>query len=548
MPRGNGSIAGRITWRDTKIGIPRVIVYTQPGYYGAVTDNAGHFEIKGIPQGRYRVTAFADGYTSVRPQTADVRGGRAAKFNGRMERVSLVPHHFGEPGKPARRAKPGSWAPTSQSMDKVSYWLDDSVRFRTLPALRVELRRGQGFGLFNYGGYNSAYPNEVQVADVYVRAQRAKIEPGGGPWLELDLTNGRGEILSAARAFNPDFKADGKWYRITAAVLGPARTSRVRLTFGVEKAFGTFWFSTPFAGEADFPLPADANYKTTGYVAPLYEQNKAFFAQTVVDIKQRNPSLKAATVAGQVLDFRGRPLPKATVASDSPLFLTLTDERGRYRLTVPAGRRMRVRAFALGETPALSEPIQLATDQTRRIDLQTAPPPAPTELVNGDFNTYHPKEPGLMTGWQGFGATDGIYQSGHERIIFRATSHEGGGLYFAQSGSNTKNGGAYQIIQATPGRKYRLTGWVYTLTQGEAKKPLDNNCRLGVDPTGGRDPDSADVVWTDPTESQKKWMQISVEATAQTSRITVFLRHEMRRANTWNLTLFDDLRLEKAGD
>jgi hypothetical protein len=257
--------------------------------------------------------------------------------------------------------------------------------------------------------------------------------------------------------------------------------------------------------------------------------------------------LKRGTITGSVLDFRGRPLARAAVATDDPVFVAVTDERGEYELILPADKEVRVRAFALGETPAISEPVGIGPGKTRTLDLQTAPPAAPAELVNGDFNIYHPQEPGLMTGWTGFGTTDGIYEGGHEKIVVydKAFAYEGKGLYFAQSGSNTKNGGAFQVVQATPGQKYRLTGQVFTYTHGEAKKPMDNNCRLGIDPTGGRDPGSPDVVWTKRTESEEEWTKVSVEATAQTIRITVLVRHEMRRGNYWNLTMFDDLKLVK---
>ena len=147
---------------------------------------------------------------------------------------------------------------------------------------------------------------------------------------------------------------------------------------------------------------------------------------------------------------------------------------------------------------------------------------------------------GIREGQRAFG----IDASNKIVVYDKAFAHEGKGLYFAQSGSNTKNGGAYQIVQAAPGQTYRLTGYVFTYTHGEAKKPMDNNCRIGIDPTGGRGPDSPDVVWTPKTESEEHWTPIRVEAIARQPRITVFVRHEMRRGNYWNLTMFDQVRLE----
>lgn len=554
MPTGPGRIAGRITWRDTDIGVPRMIVYTEPGLYGAVTDDEGRYEITGLPAGRYRVQAFRSGYKETASRAVDVRGYASAAstdappaaYDATTDRVSLVGVNFGPAGRSSRSALAQGWTPTTPNSGPDVFLVDPTVSHHGRATQRVKVTPGRDAGAFTFGNYASAYPSEVFIGELYVRGRAMQIEPGGGPWFAVELTSGRGEVLSSAKAYASDFKPDGKWYRITAAAFGPARASRVRISFGVENADGAFWFSEPFVGEADFPLPTDDVYRTTGYVPPLYDLNKRFFAQAVADIERRSPKLTTATLTGVVSDFRGRPQAHAAVATDAPLFVTVTDEHGRYELTAPARQRMRVRAFALGEVPAVSEPVTLDPGESRMLDLQTAPPPAPAELVNGGFNAFHEREAGLLSGWQTFGTTDGACGSG--RMIFEVPAYEGKGLYFAQSGSNTKNGGAYQIVQAKPGRRYRLWGYVYTRTVGEHAKPLDNNCRLGIDPTGGRDADSADVVWTEPTESEQKWTRIEVEATATTSRLTVYVRHEMRRGNTWNLTLFDGVHLEPVGN
>ncbi len=544
LPTGPGRVAGRITWGGTDIGIPRVIVQTEPGFYGAVTDDDGRFEIQGIPEGRWGVTAFRDGYTTIARRTVDVRGKEPAVFNGRMDRRSLIEAGFGAAGaKAGPQTVPPGWTPIGKPAGPDGLRLEDTVTFRNRRAQKIVAMRGHTVGLFTYGRYASGYPGEVFIAEIHVRGRQAKIGPGGGPWLSLEMAGGRGEILGAARAIAPEFVADGNWKRITAAVLAPARCSRIRVSFGVDDAEGVFHFAEPFVGEAEFPLPTDAELKTTGCIGPSYERNKSFFAQAVTDVKRRNPALKVATLTGEVADFRGRPLKHATVATDSPLFVAVADERGRFAMTVPAARSMRVRAFAPGEMPVVSSPLQLAAGEARTLNLRTEAPPASAELVNGGFNTVNRMEAGLVAGWSTFGTTDGCVASG--RTIFEATSFEGEGMYAAQAGSNTKNGGAYQVVQAVPGQRYRLTGRVYTRTEGDGRQRLDNNCRLGIDPTGGRDPDSADVIWTERTESEQKWTTLSIEAVAKTTRITVFLRHEMRRANTWNLTVFDDLRLEK---
>lgn len=556
LETGPGRIQGRVTWRDTDIGIPRVIVYVEPGLYGGVTDDEGYYEIVGLPEGDYSVTAFRDGYR-VTSKDAYRLGNEPKRVTGvsekhtpeidwQMERASLIDPGYaqGQLGQP-----PAGWARFGEGKPADFMGLEEDPEKGRV--LRVTVDEGQAGGLMRYGEYSSAYPGEVFIAEVWVRVNAERFEAGKGPYLELALSNGRGELTSVAKVYGDLTWEKGTWHRLTAAIYGPPRSTRVRLAYGVESGVATCWFTEPFVGEADFPLPSDAEYRTTGYIPPLYKLNRHFFAQTKPDVSARNPDLETGTIAGRVLDFRGRPLAGATVATDTPLFCAVTDEQGRYEMAVPAygqGRQaFTLRAFALGETPARQEDVRVSAGDRIEIDLQTMPPDAPSELVNGGFNICHPKEAGLMAGWTGFGTTDGILESGHPAIIVydKAFSYEGEGLYFAQSGSNTKNGGAYQIIQAEPGARYRVSGQVFTYTHGESKKPKDNTCQIGIDPTGGRDPDSPDVIWSEKTESEERWSPVAVEATAQTSRMTVFVRHEMRRANYWNLTMLDALELKK---
>jgi len=539
VPNGPYKVTGRVTWTDTDVGIPRVIVYTEPGFFAAVTDDEGNYTIIGLEKGRYTVRAFSDGYVDPEPKRATFTSSRRVGVDFAMERTSLVPGEFDKP-----ETYPPGWTMMTPEGQRSNGTLTDAVRTPDgKPTMRIDANAGKSFAMFKYGGYNSSYPNEVYLADMAYRCARARVKPGGGPWLELSISNGRGELLSTAKVYPSRVITDGKWHRITAALHAPANGSRIRLAFGVDNASGTFFLSEPFVGEADFPLPDDARYRTTGYVPPLYELNKSFFAQAVVDIEKRNPKLKTATITGQASDFRNRPIPRATIATDEPVFVTVADDDGRYKLTVPADRQLRVRVFAPGSVPATSKPVRVAAGKSTDLTMTTQAPPAPAELVNGGFDTFQAKEPGLLTAWSAFGTTDGA--DAHPNIFVETEPYEGEGMFFAGSGSNVKNGGAYQVIEATPGQKYRVSGMVQTKTTGEAQRPLDNNCRVGIDPTGGRDPDSSDIVWSEHTQSEHKWSPVSTEAVAQQHRITVFIHHEMRRANIWNLTLFDDIKLEK---
>ncbi|YCK38033.1 PKD domain-containing protein [Actinomadura sp. ATCC 39365] len=90
--------------------------------------------------------------------------------------------------------------------------------------------------------------------------------------------------------------------------------------------------------------------------------------------------------------------------------------------------------------------------------------------------------------------------------------------------------GIHQRVGANPGWAYQLTAW-YDL---EESRPAA--ARLGVDPTGGTDPDHPAVSWSEGVVADR-WTPLTVRVTAAARAITVFL--ETRDGIAW----FDDVEL-----
>lgn len=76
--------------------------------------------------------------------------------------------------------------------------------------------------------------------------------------------------------------------------------------------------------------------------------------------------------------------------------------------------------------------------------------------------------------------------------------------------------GVYQCVGANPDWAYQLTAW-YDLDESHP-----GVARLGVDPTGGTDPASKAVVWTQ-GDAPDRWTPLTVRSTARATAITVFL-------------------------
>ena len=93
----------------------------------------------------------------------------------------------------------------------------------------------------------------------------------------------------------------------------------------------------------------------------------------------------------------------------------------------------------------------------------------------------------------------------------------------------------YQPISATIGGGYSVSGWLLSLCGGSATPsdcPKDQYIAkmIGIDPTGGVDPNADSIVWTENRhnfwEEGKRvgWQQMSVSAVAQATTITIFAR------------------------
>jgi len=172
-----------------------------------------------------------------------------------------------------------------------------------------------------------------------------------------------------------------------------------------------------------------------------------------------------------------------------------------------------------------------------------------TPPVNPGFET------GNLTGWSVFGeGIDGV-QSGTWYGDCEAHS----GTYFAGNAANwvAESGAFYQTFDVSPGRSYTAAAWswVYWLSGPGTPDPEQRTkSRIGLDPAGGSDPNSASVVWSgwdiEPTGGDGSWDQISVTASAAGPSMTVFLYfHQDVTDNPpggqWHVNSFDDLTVEE---
>ncbi len=178
-------------------------------------------------------------------------------------------------------------------------------------------------------------------------------------------------------------------------------------------------------------------------------------------------------------------------------------------------------------------PTQLNADDFYVIEMPFSPNSTGT-LVNGGFETATDLQNGgeiLPDGWVptggGIGQVDFI-----DCVAFGARTGDRGLRIFNRRGCASK--GMMQRLATQPGTPITFTAWAYGNEYG-------TQTQIGVDPSGGTDINSPDVVWS--AAAGASWTQLTASTTADASYATVYLR--MKNTDTalfgdYHVSTFDD--------
>ena len=124
----------------------------------------------------------------------------------------------------------------------------------------------------------------------------------------------------------------------------------------------------------------------------------------------------------------------------------------------------------------------------------------------------------------------------------------GNSAQMIRSHHSTHTGGLYQQVQVPPGSEVTFSIWRHIWsssydTKGESTDPGKVYTWIGIDPTGGTDPSSSDIVWTRLDERYDAWWQLVVTATAQGPTVTLFTKQSQEWPVKNNYVFWDDARL-----
>ena len=110
---------------------------------------------------------------------------------------------------------------------------------------------------------------------------------------------------------------------------------------------------------------------------------------------------------------------------------------------------------------------------------------------------------------------------------------------------STHNAGLFQQVQVPAGSKLTLSAWVQAWSSQDpnpdaAVAPGNYRVSIGIDPNGGTDGTSPNVVWTAPHMEYNTWIHLELQSVAKAGTITVFLRGSPEFRVQFNDSYWDD--------
>lgn len=114
---------------------------------------------------------------------------------------------------------------------------------------------------------------------------------------------------------------------------------------------------------------------------------------------------------------------------------------------------------------------------------------------------------------------------------------------------STHNAGLYQQVTGVPlGKKITLSAWVqvWSSQQDNIDQSMENGrykTAVGIDPYGGTDPLSPQVLWSELIEEYDEWGQRTVTVESVSDTITVYLRGTAQWRVKHNDSYWDEVRL-----
>ena len=195
-----------------------------------------------------------------------------------------------------------------------------------------------------------------------------------------------------------------------------------------------------------------------------------------------------------------------------------------------------------GLTPGTTYHYRVRTQAIGYLDGVSADSTFTTQIAPGTLRNPGFENGPAQTAWIKYGEFDSGGNSGIQSgPWFGMMPHSGIYLAGSAASGDNKNGGFYQTVSSgiEPGQYWLFAAWCNTFNDGSSSATNTNN-RIGIDPYGGNNPYSDNIVWSPRVSTQYQWQKASVGTTATANAITLFVEAEQKYPVAWNLNAFDD--------
>ena len=190
--------------------------------------------------------------------------------------------------------------------------------------------------------------------------------------------------------------------------------------------------------------------------------------------------------------------------------------------------------------------------------------PAAGLLTNGTFENFstigrswHGIDEKVGTGWTHFYVASGTRLDKLHWFSSQDFAAAFGGLNYRLEGNAAQNmwsayefdAGVYQRVTGlTPGTAYAFDVPVVTYWRGPGYPDTDGVMQkwVGIDPTGGTDPTSPSVIWSEVDTNDKAWVYMDLAASAESNAMTFFVRVQAPENTSVNHTDLDIVYIDAA--
>lgn len=166
-------------------------------------------------------------------------------------------------------------------------------------------------------------------------------------------------------------------------------------------------------------------------------------------------------------------------------------------------------------------------------------------LLNGDFEEGYTQNEAfddawVAVGWSPFAITTDLdipQNPNGSQPVYLASDSTAGTVNRSLTGSRSQMwrnsyssafAGVSQRVPVPADSTVRLSAWTYGWSSTGDDSDVSQNAawmrqRIGIDPTGGTDPNSPDIIWSPAAQYIDTWGELAVEATSSSDHVTVYL-------------------------